>query len=151
MENLMRSRIMALGTAAALAGAAVLATSTGAEAQRWYRGWAPGVGIGLAAGAVVGGAVAAATAPWYGPAYYGGWTYGPAYYGAADAYDYGVAPGYTYGYSYPNYAYAPAYGDAYAYSEAPAGGTGYCARRYRSYDPASGTYMGYDGVRHVCR
>jgi BA14K-like protein len=26
----------------------------------------------------------------------------------------------------------------------------YCAQRYRSYDPASGTYMGYDGRRHPC-
>jgi hypothetical protein len=27
---------------------------------------------------------------------------------------------------------------------------GYCARRYRSYDPASGTYRGHDGRRHSC-
>jgi hypothetical protein len=27
----------------------------------------------------------------------------------------------------------------------------YCASRYRSYDPASGTFLGYDGRRHVCR
>jgi hypothetical protein len=27
----------------------------------------------------------------------------------------------------------------------------YCAQRYRSYDPESGTYMGRDGVRHPCR
>lgn len=26
----------------------------------------------------------------------------------------------------------------------------YCAQRYRSYDPASGTYLGYDGLRHPC-
>jgi BA14K-like protein len=26
----------------------------------------------------------------------------------------------------------------------------YCARRYKSYDPASGTYLGYDGLRHPC-
>lgn len=29
-------------------------------------------------------------------------------------------------------------------------GTDYCARRYRSYDPYSGTYLGYDGYRHPC-
>lgn len=29
--------------------------------------------------------------------------------------------------------------------------TAYCSRRYRSYDPASGTFLGYDGRRHVCR
>jgi BA14K-like protein len=26
-----------------------------------------------------------------------------------------------------------------------------CSQRYQSYDPASGTYMGYDGQRHSCR
>lgn len=26
----------------------------------------------------------------------------------------------------------------------------YCMRRFKSYDPDSGTYMGYDGVRHSC-
>jgi hypothetical protein len=26
----------------------------------------------------------------------------------------------------------------------------YCARRFRSYDPVSGTFMGRDGVRHPC-
>lgn len=26
-----------------------------------------------------------------------------------------------------------------------------CARRYRSYDPASGTFLGYDGKRHPCQ
>ena len=38
--------------------------------------------------------------------------------------------------------YAPGYygGDA----------VGYCASRFRSYDPASGTYLGFDGVRHPC-
>jgi hypothetical protein len=29
-------------------------------------------------------------------------------------------------------------------------GNAYCAQRYRSYDPASGTYLGYDGLRHPC-
>jgi hypothetical protein len=34
---------------------------------------------------------------------------------------------------------------------APGGSThAYCAQRYRSYDPASGTYLGYDGRRHPC-
>jgi hypothetical protein len=26
----------------------------------------------------------------------------------------------------------------------------YCASRFRSYDPASGTYLGNDGYRHPC-
>jgi hypothetical protein len=34
----------------------------------------------------------------------------------------------------------------------PAGGgdASYCAQRYRSWDPASQTYLGYDGQRHPC-
>jgi BA14K-like protein len=36
---------------------------------------------------------------------------------------------------------APAYGGNAA---------AYCAQRFRSYDPASGTYVGYDGVRRAC-
>jgi hypothetical protein len=27
----------------------------------------------------------------------------------------------------------------------------YCARRYRSFDPYTGTYLGNDGLRHYCR
>jgi BA14K-like protein len=26
-----------------------------------------------------------------------------------------------------------------------------CAQRYRSYDPASGTFLGRDGIRHSCQ
>jgi len=33
---------------------------------------------------------------------------------------------------------------------ADAGAAAACAQRYRSYDPASGTYLGYDGRRHPC-
>jgi hypothetical protein len=31
------------------------------------------------------------------------------------------------------------------------GDASYCAQRYRSYDPASGTYLGRDGRRHACQ
>ncbi len=42
-------------------------------------------------------------------------------------------------------------GGAIANSQARASDTvAYCAQRYRSYDPASGTYLGYDGNRHPC-
>lgn len=27
----------------------------------------------------------------------------------------------------------------------------YCASKYRSFDPATGTFMGYDGIRRPCR
>ena len=46
------------------------------------------------------------------------------------------------------------YGYGAAYDSYPQGGGGdysaYCANRFRSYDPASGTYLGYDGLRHPC-
>ncbi|WP_458761133.1 BA14K family protein [Afipia sp. TerB] len=48
-------------------------------------------------------------------------------------YYYGPGPGY---YAAP----APAYDDSVTY----------CMNRFKSYDPASGTYLGYDGLRHPC-
>jgi hypothetical protein len=38
--------------------------------------------------------------------------------------------------------------NSYAYMDDNAS---YCAQRYRSYDPASGTYLGRDGRRHMCQ
>ena len=67
----------------------------------------------------------------------------------------GSAP-YYYGYSDPNYYDDYAYDDGYygdTYAAAPTYGGGdaqSCAMQYRSYDPASGTYLGYDGLRHPC-
>jgi hypothetical protein len=31
------------------------------------------------------------------------------------------------------------------------GWVAYCARRYRTFDPYTGTYLGSDGLRHYCR
>jgi hypothetical protein len=42
----------------------------------------------------------------------------------------------------------PAASEAYAAMES--GNATFCAQRYRSYDPASGTFLGYDGRRHRC-
>lgn len=76
----------------------------------------------------------------------------------------GSALGYGYGGYYDGY-YADNgyYGDDYAYNDGDYDTgvtTGYvvstnadpasCAQRYRSYDPASGTYLGYDGLRRPC-
>ena len=46
---------------------------------------------------------------------------------------------------YYDYAPGPYYGPGY-YGDA----VGYCMRRFKSYDPNSGTYLGYDGYRHPC-
>jgi hypothetical protein len=59
-----------------------------------------------------------------------------------------LAAPYYYGYNYyPPTVYGPGYYPAPVYG---GDGVAYCARRYRSYDPASGTFLGYDGVRHSC-
>jgi hypothetical protein len=49
----------------------------------------------------------------------------------------------------------PYYGPGPYYAPAPVYGGGgqddaYCLSRFKSYDPASGTYLGYDGMRHPC-
>ena len=41
-------------------------------------------------------------------------------------------------------------GSAIASSQARADTVAYCSQRFKSYDPASGTYLGYDGLRHPC-
>lgn len=51
-------------------------------------------------------------------------------------------PYYDYGYEGPPVVYG---------APVPAGGdVAYCMHRYRSYDPGSGTYLGFDGLRHPC-
>ena len=68
----------------------------------------------------------------------------------------GAGVGSAYGY-YDNSPYY--YDDSYGYYDdstvaagPPAGddAVAYCMQRYRSYDPASGTYLGNDGLRHPC-
>jgi hypothetical protein len=92
-----------------------------------HRGF--GRGAGFVAGLAAGGAL--------------GYGYGndPYYYGDDYAYDDSYDDGYA---AYPGYvAAAP----GYVVSSAD---PNYCAQRYRSWDPASGTYLGYDGLRHPC-
>jgi BA14K-like protein len=121
------------------------AASAPIENVQWRRwGWAPG----LAAGAVIGGAIAASR-PWYGYDYYDGYAYSP--YGAYAYSPYGTGPSgynsYNYDYAPGGYSYGP--GNSYSYS-AGDNDDSYCSQRFRSYDPASGTYLGYDGQRHPC-
>jgi hypothetical protein len=84
---------------------------------------------------------------WHGP----GWNH-PGY-----RYGYGRPYGHRYGYGYGwgpavgGFVAGAAVGGAIANSRAQAAeGNAYCSQRYRSYDPASGTYLGYDGMRHPC-
>jgi hypothetical protein len=68
--------------------------------------------------------------------------------GGAIGYGYGYGRGY--GYSDP-YGYESNYTNGYAPSYSYANGDpSYCVQRFRSYDPSTGTYLGYDGRRHPC-
>jgi hypothetical protein len=52
-----------------------------------------------------------------------------------------------YYYGEPEVYYQP----APVYRAAPGGNAvAYCMQRFKSYDPSSGTYLGYDGRRHPC-
>ena len=103
--------------------AAVLAlTSVAPASAQWRRGGGGWRGgPGIGAGIVAGALLGGAIAA------------NRPYYG--DSY---YAPGPYYA---PGYAPAPVYGDQ---------DDSYCAQRYRSYDPGSGTFLGYDGLRHPC-
>lgn len=144
MENKMRSKLMAGVAVLALSTCTILATAAPASAQRWggwHGGWHGGgwgLGGAVAAG-VIGGAVAAATSPLWAPGYYdsyygGGYPYG---------YGYGYAPGYT-------YAPAPAVTVAPGPAVAENNDVAYCQSRYRSYNPSTGMFLGYDGQYHPC-
>lgn len=67
---------------------------------------------------------------------------------------FGIGSSYAYygGGYYDPYYYSDGYYDDSTVAVVPGGGddAAYCAQRYRSYDPASGTYLGYDGLRHPC-
>ena len=105
----------------ALRNAANDAASGAVETVRWG-GWGWGLG-GFAAGAIIGSAIVA-------PRYYG--------------YPYGYYP--AYGAPYP-----PPPPPGYYGAAGPAGdGVAYCMQKYRSYDPNSQTFLGFDGARHPC-
>ena len=92
----------------------------------YAHGYGPGYGIGagaaaLATGALIGGAIASR--------------------------DQGYYPVQTYpAYSDPGYVYSDAGPTVYNNG----GSVAYCEQTYTSYDPASGSYLGYDGFRHPC-
>jgi hypothetical protein len=116
-------------TLAAVALAASVAFAASPAQARWHGGhggWHHGGGWGgalggFAAGAIIGGALA--SGPYYGPGY-------------AYDYDYG-----------PDYAYAPG---PVVIERSGGGAEAYCEQRFRSYNPATGMYLGYDGEHHPC-
>ena len=94
----------------------------GYYARGLNQGYGVGAGVAaLATGALIGGAIASQNQGYY----------------PAETYPVYSDPGYGY-----NYAAPAVYNNG--------GSVAYCEQTYRSYDPASGTYLGYDGFRHPC-
>ncbi|WP_276200099.1 BA14K family protein [Chelatococcus sp. XZ-Ab1] len=92
--------------------------------------------------------------PYYARPYYGDY-YRPYYYGGyyRPYYGYGYDPGAAIAAGIFGLAAGAIASSAIA---APprrydAGWVAYCSRKYKSFNPRTGTYLGYDGRRHVCR
>jgi hypothetical protein len=133
------SSLAAPANAAPIAASSSLrnAAMSSVETVQWRRrAWGPGIAAGL----IVGGAIAASQS-WGGYGYDDNYAYSPGY-------AYSSGPGYAYT-AGPGYAYAPGPGYATSYGD-DGNDVAYCQQRFRSYDPSSGTYMGYDGLRHSC-
>jgi hypothetical protein len=111
-------------------------------------------------GALIGGAIATQNQGYYYPQNQG-------YYPQNQGYYYPQNQGYYYpqnqgyypqnqGYYYPAQTYSGYSDPGYVYSDAaPAAynngdSVAYCEQTYRSYNPATGSYLGYDGFRHAC-
>ena len=127
------------GYRAAHAGPAQPGYQRHGYAHGYGRSYGNGIAVGaaaLAAGAIIGGALNQG----YDPAK----SY-PVY---PDQ-----GPGVVYSDQGPGPVYSdqgPAYDDAGPQVASDADSVAYCQQTYRSYDPASGTYLGYDGLRHPC-
>jgi hypothetical protein len=132
-SKLLAAALTVAAVSVAPAGAAPISSSLGlqnamaplVETVQYRRGWNGGYRGGYYRGGGFGGAGLGLAA---------GAIIGGAIIGATQPYGYG-------GYD-PGYDYVSPY----------AGGNqvGYCQQRFRSYDPGSGTYLGFDGLRHPC-
>jgi hypothetical protein len=167
-RSLIMTSLKILSAAAAMALVLPLATPSFAQGRLGGGGGAHFSGGGGGAhfsGARMGGAAAvgggrsfAAAGNWHGGGgnWHGGWGHrgGGFWPGVAAGAAIGALGSYAYyGGGYYDDPYY--YGDGYEAPVAvvPDGGgdsAAYCAQRYKSYDPASGTYLGYDGLRHPC-
>jgi hypothetical protein len=133
---LMASISLVPDVASATPSWAAVATKNSSTAHalevRWRRGWGWGAGAGIIGGVII---APALPRPYYYDPYY------------PRAYYYYPGPIY-----YPDrYYYPRAYRGVRVYEDLDdADAEAYCIQRFRSYDPETGTYLGYDGHRHPC-
>jgi len=140
MNHFLKTTILATAVAATTLAASLPAANAG-ERWRHYGGHRDRTGdvvaagvLGLAVGALAAGAANAASQPRY---------YEP------------VDPYYEPDYVEPRYSYArrpaPIYAGRYdALEPWSPEWYRYCSDRYRSFNPRSGTFTGYDGMQHFC-
>jgi len=141
--------------AAATGFVLMLAAAPAGAQQPYYTGSGWGPIAAQAANAVTSGAVV--TRPAYDGLGYAAYAYAPdpltALASGLGAFAYApdqVAAASWYSRGFGAYASAPAANLAVAnYGLGMAAGA-YCARRYKSYDASSGTFLGRDGQRHAC-
>ena len=139
MHASIKNTIVAILTATVLAVATIGGVTT-ASADQFHRGFG---GHGFGGRGFAGGYGGYGGYRGYGG--YGNW--GPGY-----ALGLGLLGGAIIGSQYPYYDSGYGYGAGYDSYPQDRGGdySAYCANTFRSYDPASGTYLGYDGFRHPC-
>lgn len=128
------SKALVLSAAVAVAAAVPLTSANADGWHHWHHhgngdAWALGA-LGLATGAIIGGAIASDP----GPGYY---VEGPVY----------AAPPPPPPVVYRAYEPAPAYGGLRPWSGP---WYRYCEASYRSFNPRTGTFVGYDGRSHFC-
>jgi hypothetical protein len=128
MTSVLLMPVTALAMPASPALAIERSAPARAEQIGWRRGWGWGVGAGVVKGVIIGRAL---TAPYYEPYYPRAYYPGPAYYPDAN---------------YPGRYRADRIIEDVEEDDVEA----YCIQRFRSYAPESGTYLGYDGLRHPC-
>jgi hypothetical protein len=88
---------------------------------------------------------------WRGGRYYGGPRYyGPRRYYGGRYYRYGPGPGIAFGLATGAIVGGALAAQGRAAAAAEADAFAYCAQRFRSWDPETQTYLGYDGLRHPC-
>jgi len=114
-----------------------------------------GFAVGAAAAGIATGAAIASGGYGYGysdPYYGDNYAYDPSY--AGDNYGYDNSYAYDNGATFNSGLPLVTFGQPAPVDQmtvAVGGDASYCAQRYRSYDPASGTYLGFDGLRHPCQ
>ncbi|MFP5076693.1 BA14K family protein [Rhizobium sp. YIM 134829] len=137
MKTFLKAAVLSLATLATVAPALSPAHADDWRRRHYHHGYDRGDGlalgaIGLATGVVLGSALASPPPPRYGERVY-------------------IDPPVDYYEPAPVYRPRPVVVQSYGLRPWTPAWYDYCERRYRSFDPRSGTFVGYDGREYFCR